>query len=262
MIPETVTSIGNLAFAGCYSLTDAYFEGNAPLIGGNIFSGDNNLYVYYHPYTTGWSTTFAGRPTALWGNNPHILHKVVDGYAIITGYNGSENSLTIPETIEGKPVTSIGDRAFSFGHFLHITIPKSVTNIAISAFQSCTDLKSVYFLGNKPTSGTFMSMFNSKVTIYHLAGATGWDATYGGRPTAIWTPPAQLGRVSIGAQANPFAFTITGASNQVVVVEACTNLTYPAWSPVQTNTLANESFSFSDPQWTNYPARFYRLFTP
>ena len=47
-----------------------------------------------------------------------------------------------------------------------------------------------------------------------------------------------------------------------VVVEACTNLHNPVWSPVATNTLAGDSSYFSDPQSSNYPARFYRLRSP
>jgi hypothetical protein len=47
-----------------------------------------------------------------------------------------------------------------------------------------------------------------------------------------------------------------------VVVEPCTNLHNPVWSPVATNTLAGDSSYFSDPQSSNYPARFYRLRSP
>ena len=35
-----------------------------------------------------------------------------------------------------------------------------------------------------------------------------------------------------------------------------------AWSPVATNTLTGGSSCFSDPQCTNYPARFYRHSMP
>ena len=59
-----------------------------------------------------------------------------------------------------------------------------------------------------------------------------------------------------------FGFNITGAGNMVVVVEACTNLSNPVWQPVQTNTLTGGMSYFSDPQWTNYPGRFYRLCSP
>jgi hypothetical protein len=44
------------------------------------------------------------------------------------------------------------------------------------------------------------------------------------------------------------------------VVEASTDLIN--WQPVQTNTLTSGSVYFSDPQWTNYPGRFYRLRSP
>jgi hypothetical protein len=63
----------------------------------------------------------------------------------------------------------------------------------------------------------------------------------------------------LGARASQFGFTFTGSSNQVIVVEACTDLANPAWQPVQTNALTGGSFYFTDPQWTNYPSRFYRV---
>jgi Bacterial Ig-like domain len=66
----------------------------------------------------------------------------------------------------------------------------------------------------------------------------------------------------VGVRTNRFGFTITGTSNLVIVVEACTNVAHPTWSPVGTNTLTGGSSYFSDPQWTNYPRRFYRLRSP
>jgi hypothetical protein len=45
-------------------------------------------------------------------------------------------------------------------------------------------------------------------------------------------------------------------------VEACTNLANPTWIPLATKTLTNGSSYFSDPQWTDYPGRFYRLRSP
>jgi hypothetical protein len=46
------------------------------------------------------------------------------------------------------------------------------------------------------------------------------------------------------------------------VVAACTNLAGAVWVPLTTNTLVNGSFHFSDPQWSNYPNRFYSLQMP
>jgi hypothetical protein len=47
-----------------------------------------------------------------------------------------------------------------------------------------------------------------------------------------------------------------------VVVEASTDLSNPSWYPLATNTLTTGSAYFSDPQWANYPSRFYRLRWP
>ena len=53
-------------------------------------------------------------------------------------------SVTIPSTLGGKPVTSIGSYAFSGCSFLtSVTIPIDVTSIGVSAFSGCSGLTSV-----------------------------------------------------------------------------------------------------------------------
>lgn len=75
IIPSKVISIGDGAFGSCYdNLAGVYFQGNAPSVGSSVFYCDNNVTVYYLPGTTGWASTFGGRPTALWYlPNPLIL---------------------------------------------------------------------------------------------------------------------------------------------------------------------------------------------
>jgi hypothetical protein len=65
-----------------------------------------------------------------------------------------------------------------------------------------------------------------------------------------------------GVSTAGFGFTIMGVSNVVVVVEAATDLASPAWAPVATCTLVDGGASFSDPGWSNYASRFYRLRSP
>ena len=50
--------------------------------------------------------------------------------------------------------------------------------------------------------------------------------------------------------------------NRSVVVEACTDLAHPTWSPVGTNTLSEGWSYFSDLEWTKSPGRFYRIRSP
>jgi hypothetical protein len=105
---------------------------------------------------------------------------------------------------------------------------------------------------------------NWSVTIYYDPGTTGWNqfALSSRLVTAPWNPQALTSDPSFGVLTNQFGFNITGNSNLVAVVEACTNLGNPLWQPVQTNTLTSGSSYFSDPQWTNYPSRFYRFSMP
>ena len=58
----------------------------------------------------------------------------------ITGYSGPCGAVTIPDTINGLPVTSIGDHAFQNGSAyngcnLSVTIPDSITSIGDYAFD-------------------------------------------------------------------------------------------------------------------------------
>ena len=177
-----------------------------------------------------------------------------DTFAFCTSLAG----LTIPNSI-----TSIGSYAFIYcGSLTSITIPNSVTSIGESAFAACTNLNGVYFQGNAPSIGLDVFWSDNTATVYYLPGTTGWGPTIGGRPTALWKPLVQANDASFGVRTNQFGFVISWATNASVVVEACTDLAQPLWSPVGTNTLTDGSSYFSDPQWSNHPGRFYRLRSP
>jgi hypothetical protein len=62
-----VTNMSYAVFDGCTNLTAVFFQGNAPSIAVNsTFYGATNATVYYLPRTTGWTSTFGGRPAVLW----------------------------------------------------------------------------------------------------------------------------------------------------------------------------------------------------
>ena len=64
-----------------------------------------------------------------------------DGTAEITSYSGGDSVLKIPNTLDGKTVTSIGYVAFSGCSALtNIELPDSVTSIGDSAFKRCDNL--------------------------------------------------------------------------------------------------------------------------
>ena len=110
------------------------------------------------------ATVFAAEKT-----NPldYLTYEIADGEVTITDCDTSvSGELTIPETIEGYPVTGIGEwafenctdltnvkipdsvvyigsGAFQYCNFTSVAIPDSVANIGGSAFHGCANLKSI-----------------------------------------------------------------------------------------------------------------------
>jgi hypothetical protein len=149
-----------------------------------------------------------------------------NGSITITGYTGSGATVTIPDTIDGLPATSIGDSAFSYcSNLTSVTIPNSVTNIGSAAFHSCTSLRGVYFLGNAPSVSSSVFDGADNTTIYYLPGTTGWGTPFGGRPTVllpytyttdngtitIWGYTGSVGAVEIPSTTNGLPVTSIGA---------------------------------------------------
>jgi hypothetical protein len=183
-----------------------------------------------------------------------IIPDSVTNIGVQVFYNTRLASVKIP-----NKVTSIGLKAFSLSSLTSVTIGSSVTGIASQAFAYCTNLTTVYFRGNipNPTNDTSVFLNDSNATAYYLPQTIEWGAAFDGLPTVLWNPQVK-NDASFGVQNNQFGFNITGSSNLVIVVEACTNLANPVWSPVSTNTLnsfigTNGMSYFSDSQWTNYP---------
>jgi hypothetical protein len=238
-IPNGVTTIGEDAFAYCTSLTSVNIPNSVTTIVDQAFMTCTSL------------------------TNVNIGNGVTSiGNALF--YNcTSLTSVSIPNS-----VTSIGPGGGEpFGNctsLTSVTIPNSVTSIGEYAFAVCTSLTGVYFQGNSPIPTNDLSVFSGDTNgiVYYLPGTTGWGTMFDGLPTMPWLLPKPLilnNGPDFGVQTNGFGFTISWATNLSVVVEACTNLANTVWSPVSTNPLVGGTSYFSDSQWTNYPARFYRL---
>ncbi|MDE7291612.1 MAG: leucine-rich repeat protein [Treponemataceae bacterium] len=155
-IPDSVTSIGERAFYGCYELTSMTIGSGLTSIGDKAFSGCSLAEIKFNGTKAQWN--------AIKGSDSIIVTSIIcnDGYigienipeylkmrgSKVTGYYADKvpSSVVVPDG-----VTSIEDGAFKdCTNLVNVTIPASVTNIGKKTFSGCSNLASVTI----PTSVT------------------------------------------------------------------------------------------------------------
>ena len=112
-------------------------------------------------------------------NNYGIWSYTTDGNGTctLTGYTGSGGAVTTPSTINGYPVTSIGNFAFnSLSSLTIVTIPDSVTSIEGFAFNECFSL----IIVSIPNSVT-------NIVDYAFAGCTSLMAIMVGAGNSVYS---------------------------------------------------------------------------
>lgn len=247
-VPSGVTSILNRAFLGCINLVKVTIPGSVTSIGFEAFLGCSSLTAI-----------------SVDGDNP--------AYSSLDGVLFNKGRTTLIQWPRGRTedyiiphgVIRVEDSAFYGCSLTSVTIPSSVTFIGPSAFYGCFSLERVHFQGNIPRVGDNAFFLADKATVYYLPGTTGWRPSLGGRPTKLWSLPHPVilrSAPGFGPTADGFSFSISWATNAAVVVEASSDLAAPNWIPMSTNTLTAGTSRFTDPQWTNHPARLYRVVSP
>ena len=132
-IPDSVTSISDYAFGECYILSSITIPDGVTSIGG---------YTFRYCYSLS-SITIPDGVTS------------IGDYAFFGCY--SLSSITIPDS-----VTSIGNYAFRHCRILSsITIPDGVTSIGNYAFYNCYGLAHLYFLPTTPPSVSKSNAFGN-----------------------------------------------------------------------------------------------------
>lgn len=107
---------------------------------------------------------------AKWGNEedgvPFTYIELDDGTIEITGYKGRRRYITIPDIIDEKKVTSIGDYAFANETRLReVGMPKYLVNIGKGAFQGCTNLLEMEIPSTVKTIGSHAFYADARLSI-------------------------------------------------------------------------------------------------
>jgi hypothetical protein len=104
-VSNSLLSIKDYAFAGCSNLISVCFTGNAPTQNATVFANDTNVTVCYLAGSSGWSSTFDGRPTvellvtSLNDSGPGSLRQIVGvcpaGFPVPLATNLSGQTITL-----------------------------------------------------------------------------------------------------------------------------------------------------------------------
>lgn len=161
-IPASVCIIDSYAVSGCYALKKIVFEGACPLIGPEVFvmlSDDVVIYVpddqieeykkVFEENNKNLNIQPSGKPAVLYSAEDYLDTENLTFDAetgSITGYNGMNTRLTIPESIDGVPVKAIGKRALWEDPLLgYVTLPEGLEYVGEDAFSITDTLKYVEF---------------------------------------------------------------------------------------------------------------------
>ncbi len=158
-LPSTVTSIKNLAFSGCMSLTDIHVN-----LQNTQFSENNGVLVNKE------GTELICYPSGRKG--AYTIPSTITGIASMAFY-GCKNltGVTIPDS-----VTMINNWAFrNCTGLTQVTFQKSVMKIGSESFSDCTKLKMV-IIPNPDTSVGYYAFENSGVSdIYYGGSKEQWN---------------------------------------------------------------------------------------
>ena len=179
VIPNSVTSIGSMAFRNCSGLTSITIPNSVTSIGMSAFVNCSGLTSITIPNSvtsivnqafegcTGLTSVTIGNSVTSIGTSAFNKCSGLTSITVAQGntkYDSRDNCNAIIESASNKliagckttiipnSVTSIGSSAFSgCSGLTSVTIPNSVTSIGSSAFYSCSGLTSVT-IGNSVTS--------------------------------------------------------------------------------------------------------------
>ena len=185
VIPDSVETIGQGAFASGNKLTSVTIGSGITSIGDSAFMSCKNLKTIYvaKPYGSISGAPWRGVAnnsdaifcTVIWSDSivdadTGLVYCETGDYMAVTGFYDPNNTITsieIPTVYQGKSVISIGEAAFRNCSKLtdELVIPDSVETIGSYAFRNCSKLTSIA-VGNNVT-------LISSYAFYNCTGLTG-----------------------------------------------------------------------------------------
>lgn len=212
---DTLTSIGDSAFLGCYKLVEVFDYSQLGIIKGDTANG----YIAY--YANDVYTSQTEESNIFTTANGLIFYYDGTDYYVV-GYEGDETELVLPESVElnGNTVTSYKIYEYAFQNqtkLTSVTVPNSVTYIGFAAFNGCSSLTNMTlpFAGrSNESSATEASLFGYIFGDTTFTNAKATKQYYSSSGYKTYYIPSVLTSV-----------TITGGRIQYGTFYACNTLT-------------------------------------
>ena len=138
--PNTLYDAGGFTREGYVLLeyntkADGTGEAYSPGCKANAVDGKLDLWCVWAPVSSGFTT-----------ESVTVRYSRTESYsgAAITGYTGDDETLVIPETIDGKQVVSIAAGAIANKSFRTLVLPRTLRKVEDGAVVGCSSLKTLY----------------------------------------------------------------------------------------------------------------------
>ncbi|MBE6880902.1 MAG: hypothetical protein E7490_08745 [Ruminococcaceae bacterium] len=151
---KKISSIAEGAFANCKTLKKLTFSYNVTAIGDNAFAENTVLCIprgsvaeiYVASSKNQIACEFTNKPVGdIISSGEYKYQPLSDGTIELVSYNGNDENIVIPETIDGKTVTSVHQNAFQYKEetLISVSLPDTITHLDGFTFYLCTKLKEV-----------------------------------------------------------------------------------------------------------------------
>ncbi len=151
---KKIIAIGENAFADCTELKKLTLSYNITAIGENAFAENIALCIPRGSVAEVYVVSSKNKITFEFTNKPvgdiissgeYKYQSLSDGTIELVSYNGNDENVVIPETIDGKTVTSVHQDVFQYKEetLISVSLPDTITHLDSFTFYLCTKLKEV-----------------------------------------------------------------------------------------------------------------------